>query len=47
MFPRIFRRNVNISTQNSVEPQLHGSEITDPTEIQLSGGQKGNHVEWW
>ena len=41
----IFCRNTNISTQNSVEPQVQGREITDPTEIQLSGGQRGDHVD--
>ena len=40
MFSRIFRRNTNILTQNPVEPWVHGSEITDPTEIQSSGGKR-------
>ena len=39
-----FRRNTNIPKQNSVEPQVQGSEITDPTEIQSSGGQRGDHI---
>ena len=44
MFSRIFRRNTNIQTQNPVEPQVQGSEITDATEIQASGGYGGDHV---
>ena len=43
MFSRIFRGNTNIPTQNFVEPQVQRSEITDPTEIQSSGGQTGDH----
>ena len=44
MFSRIFRRNINIPIQNHVEPQVQRSEITYPTEIQSSGGQRGDHV---
>ena len=40
MFSRIFCRNTNIPTENPVEPQLQRSEITDPTEIQSSGGKR-------
>ena len=44
MFSRIFRRNTNIPTQNPVQPQVHGSEITDPAKIQSSGSQREDHV---
>ena len=39
-----FGRNTNIPKQNPVEPQVQGSEITDPIEIQSSGGQRGDHI---
>ena len=45
MFSHIFRRNTNIPTQNSVESQVQRSEITDPAEIQSSGGHRGDHVD--
>ena len=44
MFSRIICRNTNIPTQNPVEPQVQGSEITDPSENQSSGGQREGHV---
>ena len=31
-------------TQNPIEPQVQRSGITNPTEIQSSGGQRGDHV---
>ena len=43
MFSRIFHRNTNIPTQNS-EPHIQRSEITDPSEIQSSGGQTEDHI---